>query len=103
MDLKAFIRRSQVLEQYRRMVRAAKLLARHRPAQGAEVLAQIRATYRQHRDERDTIVVKSLVADARRQLDMLEALADDAAGTPRAAAARDAYEVGHGWPWERRR
>lgn len=83
--LSYFLRRSQVLNQYRRMLRAAK-----RP----DMRDAIKETYRRHQHEQDPFTIKGLLAEGRRQLQQLEALSED----PK--HYRDQYPVGTGWPWE---
>jgi len=95
-ELGYFIRRSQVLQQYRQMIKAGRLFGRHRPEEGNDIMEQIRTRYRLHKDEQDPIVVKQLITEGRRQLELLKSLADDAD-----SRGHNEYTVGVGWPWER--
>lgn len=89
-ELKVFIRRAEVRAQFRAHLRAA---ARVPGAAGADVLEQVRSTYRRHQAERDDFAIKQLVAEGRRTLQEVLALAEKDAG-PSAD-----YEVGEEWPW----
>ena len=109
-ELKVFIRRAEVRAQFRAHLRAA---TRVPGAAGADVLEQVRSTwnhsvsrsarapaakttrrrYRRHQAERDDFAIKQLVAEGRRTLQEVLALAEKDAG-PSAD-----YEVGEEWPW----
>ena len=95
LGFKDFIRRAQVKAQYREMLRLARRYARARPADGADVLRQVRDGYRRHRAERDGFAVAQLISGGRASLRELRALA---AGADEAGPS-DEYEVGTDWPW----
>ena len=95
LGFKDFIRRAQVKAQYREMLRLARRYARVRPADGADVLRQVRDGYRRHRAERDSFAVAQLISGGRASLRELRALA---AGADEAGPLDD-YEVGTDWPW----
>ena len=95
LGFKDFIRRAQVKAQYREMLRLARRYARARPADGADVLRQVRDGYRRHSSERDGFAVAQLISGGRASLRELRALAAGADG----AGPDDAYEVGTDWPW----
>ena len=96
LGFKDFIRRAQVKAQYREMLRLARRYARARPADGADVLRQVRDGYRRHRSERDGFAVAQLISDGRTKLRELRALA---AGADDAGPIEE-YEVGTDWPWK---
>ena len=95
LGFKDFIRRAQVKAQYREMLRLARRYARARPADGADVLRQVRDGYRRHASERDGFAVAQLISGGRASLRELRALAAGADD----AGPNDAYEVGTDWPW----
>ena len=95
LGFKDFIRRAQVKAQYREMLRLARRYARARPADGADVLRQVRDGYRRHSSERDGFAVAQLISGGRASLRELRALAAGADD----AGPNDAYEVGTDWPW----
>ena len=99
LGFKDFIRRAQVRAQYREMLRLARRYARARPADGADVLRQVRDGYRRHRAERDGFAVAQLISGGRASLRELRALA---AGADEAGPS-DEYEVGTDWPWGKER
>ena len=99
LGFKDFIRRAQVKAQYREMLRLARRYARARPADGADVLRQVRDGYRRHRAERDGFAVAQLISGGRASLRELRALA---AGADEAGPS-DEYEVGTDWPWGKER
>ena len=96
LGFKDFIRRAQVKAQYREMLRLARRYARARPADGADVLRQVRDGYRRHSSERDGFAVAQLISGGRASLRELRALAAGADD----AGPDDAYEVGTDWPWK---
>ena len=53
LGFKDFIRRAQVKAQYREMLRLARRYARARPADGADVLRQVRDGYQRHASFRE--------------------------------------------------
>ena len=99
LGFKDFIRRAQVRAQFREMLRLARRYARARPADGADVLRQVRDGYRRHRAERDGFAVAQLISGGRASLRELRALA---AGADEAGPV-DEYEVGTDWPWGKER
>ena len=99
LGFKDFIRRAQVRAQFREMLRLARRYARARPADGADVLRQVRDGYRRHRAERDGFAVAQLISGGRASLRELRALA---AGADEAGPS-DEYEVGTDWPWGKER
>ena len=99
LGFKDFIRRAQVRAQYREMLRLARRYARARPADGTDVLRQVRDGYRRHSSERDGFAVAQLISGGRASLRELRALAAGADD----AGPSDAYEVGTDWPWGKER
>lgn len=99
MELKDFIRRAAVLEQYRSLLRAARCMAVTRPDQAIEVKTQIREEFRRHRHETNPATIRMLLAHSKRNLDMILSLADS---NCRESESTNAI-VGENWPWERER
>ncbi len=112
LGLKEFMRRSQVIQQYRCFLRALRAYGRREPTTAAELREQVCRAFRRHRDEADASLVRVLLRDGERQLAQVRALAAPGGegGDARAAHGADSWinnsdpddvrgRVGAQWPW----
>jgi hypothetical protein len=118
--LKDFMRRGQSIGQYRAFLRQIGRFERGgsggTSATALEIRTQVHDAFRQHQHERDSTMVRKLLTDGGRQLELLSALADGGGGGGDAAAgvavASDGSwidtedpddprgRVGAQWPWQ---
>lgn len=102
LSLKSFIVQSNVLSQYRSMLRA---LAGYPVADKRRLQQQIREGFEQHRDETDSTAINYLLSKGEEQLKFLR-------GGNKSMSATDSWigkgpaddihgRVGTGWPWKK--
>lgn len=108
LPLEHFIRRGQVLGQYRAFMRALRRLGEN--SSDADALrAQVRDSFRANAEETDGRVIDAHLAEGKTHLTQLEKMASIAAPAPedswvgaRGLSDRDTLgRVGDGWPWAR--
>mmetsp|Transcript_34378 Transcript_34378/g.79484 ORF Transcript_34378/g.79484 Transcript_34378/m.79484 type:complete len:133 (-) Transcript_34378:66-464(-) len=95
-SLKEFMRRSEILSQYRSLLRcASKLEDPHK----SDTLAEIRSRYLTVQNEKPTSLTASMAfTEGNRQLSLLQSLT----GSRWTEKSDPGTEVGQGWPWERK-
>ncbi|CAM9208913.1 unnamed protein product, partial [Chrysoparadoxa australica] len=69
LGLKDFIRRTQILHSYRKLLRLASKLAKEDPVAGEDVRQQIRSQFKAHSSETDALKIKMMQSDARNQVE----------------------------------
>lgn len=108
LPLEHFIRRGQVLGQYRAFMRALQRLGRN-SADADALRAQVRDAFRANAGETDGRVIDAHLAEGRTHLTQLEKMASIAAPADgdswvgaRGLSDQDTLgRVGTGWPWAR--
>ena len=106
LSLKDFMRRSQILKQYRQFLKLAKNLDQSSKSQ---VIAQIRGEYRAQQGLKDATTIKQMMAHGSHQFKILDSMVSTvgatASGVPDFAINVDEDDpdvkgrVGTGWPW----
>jgi len=108
LPLHVFVRRQQVLKMYRDFRRAVRGVADDHLRDS--IKGQVLHEFRSNRDLTDTVAIKTLLNEAKRNLEKLRAMGGGgdvtAEAVPAAAAAAEAdgggeLRVGTGWPWQR--
>ena len=108
MSFRFFVRRQQVLQLYRTFLRASRRVAD--PELKKELSAQIKHEFRNNVGITDASVVKSLIVEATRNLERLQAMAmktdsDVMVQHQNNSVTTDEDDergrVGKGWPWQR--
>ncbi len=105
LPLKEFMRRAQVLNLYRAMNRAARRVSDANLRQS--LCTEIRNSFRQNQQLRDSMSLKSTLIDANRQLKQLRTMGEQSVangpGTWLGESTEDDVRgrVGTGWPWMR--
>jgi hypothetical protein len=101
-----FVRRQQVLQLYRTFLRASGRVAD--PELKKELSAQIKHEFRSNVSITDAVVVKSLITEATRNLERLQAMArtsdvmvQDQNNSVTTDEDDERGRVGKGWPWQR--
>mmetsp|Transcript_14943 Transcript_14943/g.26675 ORF Transcript_14943/g.26675 Transcript_14943/m.26675 type:complete len:119 (-) Transcript_14943:79-435(-) len=112
LDLKYFIRRSKVLQQYRHLLRAARHMEKLGDPRGKDATEQIKISFRTYQHDVDKWTVAVLLKDGDKKLDLIKSLTTGAPlqseaegpgwkGTTDADGADERGRVGNQWPWER--
>jgi hypothetical protein len=114
LPLKVFIRRQQVLNLYRTLVREGKRADLH--LGGNDIVKQIKEEFNNNRGVTNASLISSLIVDGSRQVEALRAIGKGAGGTGTGTGAEE-YDssswinsgddddvrgrVGEQWPWSR--
>mmetsp|Transcript_15409 Transcript_15409/g.29846 ORF Transcript_15409/g.29846 Transcript_15409/m.29846 type:complete len:114 (+) Transcript_15409:119-460(+) len=110
-DLRYFIRRATVLQQYRGFMRECRRLGKSDAQMGADIRQQVKDEFRKYKEETEKSLISVLLKQGSIQLDQLKELNDRRSGlskpvekgwkgTTDADGSDERGRVGEGWPWQ---
>ena len=105
MPLKVFMRRAQVLNLYRGMNRAARLVSNLELRKS--LCAEIAINFRQNQHLKDSMSLKATLLEAHRQLKQLQAMGAEGSAHETGSWLGESTEddergrIGTEWPWQR--
>ena len=104
LPLHVFVRKQQVLQLYKEFRRAGRQVPDMKLRQS--IKSQVLYEFRTNKDLTDTVAIKTLMAEARRNLEKLRAMSQPLGVSKSATPDADKddpeqHRVGTGWPWAR--
>ena len=99
LPLHVFVRRQQVLKMYKDFRRALRGVADDHLR--ISIKGQVMHEFRSNQGLKDTVAIKTLLNEAKRNLEKLRAMGDVPTALVKEEEGSGELRVGTGWPWQR--